>query len=702
MLQEAANAKLETGANVHDMLSDMQTKVQAKLKAKQDSLATTRTLCDTKIAAFKQEMTSETQNRGRVQALTFSLAAKEGAYEQKCAQLEQRRDDSQSAWNAAEAETNAAKTEEYNQQVLECNTLQSALMVLTNKQAMMQTGAEAKVETMSREMKDKLYDVVARETNVVDADTVMLAISESKNTYSTAAGSAGGFGTIVGIVMGLHNHCLEQRDRLSRELGELNDHLAEQKSLTKSIYKSDEESLNNCNYEYGEVMDEHQIAETELIDTQNNLANAIKSLSDEQRSCNDAVTQATNYIREFKRVDATLTEVLAVLDSAFAKKESCAAANKDSAGNQLTGDDLTTACGASGREHCTISGNDTDGYECVEVYSFVQTSMQTSDPDGLAHSQMSRSFGVVCDIADKMREETERSKTTFQRERRECNVIMPAMVKELNRLDSLMDDAHARLTALDIAIRGTLYDGHSSLNYIIEEKLPSEVMTEKVELQRESNVRKADSEENAAEIAEQQRYIKECKEAIRLLKKISGFSPDEQNDSTANVGTIANIISMIENLISDAKNTIEFTTNTEKTNHADYMNTVADTNAQISLLMNQIAEKKGQRSRKLADEISIRAQVEALYTTHHNMGIEFQATCKVYGSTTFKDEDQLDNGASVVNNVVTATDDGQATWSEFAGTNKNGEGLTNQDVENRYTQLIDELNALAGTIQCEQ
>jgi len=708
LLQQMAEAKLETGGDtVLQMLTNMQGETQKALKDKQDDLAADRTSCDTDTASLKQEITSETNQRAQSQAEFTAYSAKEGAYTAKCAQLFQRKEDSKTAWQTAEAETNAAKTEEYNEQVVECNTLQSALMVLTNKQAMMQTGSEAMVQTMSKDMKDKLYDVVARETNVVDADTVMLAISQSKSTYSSQVGEAGGFGTIVGIVMGLHNHCLEARDRIQRELQELNDHIAEQQSLTEQIKTSDENQWSSCQSELLEIQGQRQNSEQELIATQNNLANAVKSLSDKQRSCNDKIEQATAFIRKHKEVDATITEVLAILDHAFAAKKSCTA--------------LTDQTTCEAESHC-----EWDGAACNTSVSFF---LQISGPSGPAHARTDQGYSRVCNMLDKMREETERKKATFQQERRECNKIMPAMVQEINRLDSQMDDSHYRLNVLNIAIRGSLHDGHSSLNYQIEEKMPQEVITEKVELQRESNERKADSEKNAAEIAKQQRYISECKDAVQKLTKITGFSPD--NDS-AN-GTIGDIINMIENLMKDANNSIELATNTEKTNHADYMNTVADTNSKISLLMNQIAEKKGSRARKLDDELTITAKVEGLYNTHHNLGTDFQATCQVYGSTVFSEEDGAYqttscHGAAAgcaahttqatciadTANACTWGDqatDGHASWSEYVNADtcgssggascRDSDGLWNDQRVSRFQTQIDELDDLSGRLNCQ-
>merc|ERR1719473_1577963 len=499
--------------------------------------------------------------------------------------------------------------------------------------------------------------------------------------------------------MGLHNHCLEARDRIQRELQELNDHIAEQQSLTEQIKTSDENQWSSCQSELLEIQGQRQNSEQELIATQNNLANAVKSLSDKQRSCNDKIEQATAFIRKHKEVDATITEVLAILDHAFAAKKSCTA--------------LTDQTTCEAESHC-----EWDGAACNTSVSFF---LQISGPDGPAHARTDQGYSRVCNMLDKMREETERKKATFQQERRECNKIMPAMVQEINRLDSQMDDSHYRLNVLNIAIRGSLHDGHSSLNYQIEEKMPQEVITEKVELQRESNERKADSEENAAEIAKQQRYIAECKDAIQKLKKISGFAPDPTGQGHPD--NIGQIIAMIENLIKDANNSTELATNSEKTNHADYMNEVADTNSQISLQMNQIAEKKGQRSRKLADEIQIRAKVEGLYNTHHNLGTDFQATCMVYGSTTFVEEDGAYNGnacsgtgASGCQGATEATctaevgcvwsdhpaNDGHATWAQYTASNVDGDGLWNDRRITRMDTLIAELDDLAGRLQCEQ
>merc|ERR1719478_1207502 len=243
----------------------MRTETQQALKEKQDELATKRSTCDENTSTYKATITAETSQRAQAQAETTAYSAKNGAYDAKCAQLKTRSDDSATAYDEAMAETNAEKTKEMQDQEIECNTLQSALTVLTNKQTgLVQTGAGTGV--MTQAMTQKLYDVVARETNVVDADTVIAAIQAHKaqTTYSTAVGQTGGFGTIVGIVMGLHNHCLETKDRLETELAQLNDHLDEQRSLTKQIMESDATALNTCQTELAAVLAQLQIAQSNL------------------------------------------------------------------------------------------------------------------------------------------------------------------------------------------------------------------------------------------------------------------------------------------------------------------------------------------------------------------------------------------------------------------------------------------------------
>lgn len=619
LLQEAANAKLETGNTVVTLLNNMLDDTKSALTTKQDDLATERTTCDTNIASRKKEIEDETSQKALTMAEVTAYSAKAGAYSAKCSQAAKRKDDSAQAQQEADDTTNAAQVAALNEQILECNTLASAMAVLTNKQtSALQTNGQAMVQTMSKEMKDKLYDVVSRETNVVDADTVMAALQ--KSSYSTNVGQQGGFGAIVGIVMGLHNACENAKEGKQTELAQFDDALLERQSLTQQIAASDSNQWNNCLSEQAAALENLSVSNTELARAETALSTAVSSLSDDQNRCNDVISQAVAFIRNHKEVVATVTEVLAILDHTFADQA-----------------------------------------------EFIQLSASVGQP---AHARADLSFASICGLVDKMRAETDRQLTTFQREKTECNAIMPRMMGRIVKLDAKISSTNTALTQTNQAIRGSLHDGHSSLTYQIEEKLPQEVITEKVELQRESNERKADSEANAAEIATQQRYIAECKDAIQKLQKISGFSTTGDNGTTA----IQTIITKIEDLNGNAKDAIEAATNTEKTNHADYMNQVADTNSEISLLMNEIAEKKGQRAQEMKKEISHEANLASLTTEKANLVIDFTASCIVYGNPTYQ-------GATPA-----------AVWTDY--------DAANQQQEADYQQVIDELNILSGTISC--
>lgn len=657
---------------VLQMLTNLRKQTNTDLSNKQTELATKRESCATDISNYQALIASETQNKALESAASAEWSAKLGALEAKCAKLEDRKTASANAQAAANQLNTNEKTTERNDQQEECNTLESAMTVLTNKdQTVADSFVQSQATAMSSAQQTQLYEVISRETSPVDADTVMIALKNKQK--------ATGFGTIVGIVMGLHNHCLEKLARINRELDQLEDHQAEQKSLTEAIKQSDTAAHSACVDEKSTASSKYSAASSKLTTATTNLAANIKSLADTESACNNEIPEMEAYIRNHKQVVATVTEVLAILDdtlssqtpcASFADETKCNAAGNDADGNALCEWDATDS-------ECLPGGSGaSSGTTTSAPLGFVQ--LAESAPDGPAHSHATSNFGRVCAVVNNFRRETERSKAQIEEERAMCRKVMKDLEDDINAADTKHDALLQQTNDLDSAIRDT---GDSSgagagLNQQIDVILPETAMNDKVILQTASNTRKDQSSSNADEIAKNNRYIQQCNDAVLKLKKHAAFAKSGANatDWTGNVG---DIIEAIKNLRTDAKNAIALAERTETTQHTDYMQIVANQNQELFNTMKEIARLKGERAAKLSEELQAKADLASVKAQHEALKKEFQATCEKYSTT---------------NGRVVASGTGVATWTEDVSGNNN--------MVSEKQNLMNELDDLYGRLRC--
>lgn len=671
LLQEAAQTELATGDTVNQLLTNMLNATVENLKKEQDDLATTVMNCNQDNSEYEETVTAETKQKALAMASMEAFAAREGALTAKVETLKKRSQDSEAAFQDQVDQTNAALTAEYNEAVVEAQVLANALTVLTNKKAMMQTGAGAQTSTMSSEMKTKLHDVIAKKTNVVDADTVMLAISESKNSYTNAVGEQGGFGTVVGIVMSLKNTADQNVAKLSVKLEEWNSRNANQLALREKMRDSDLLQYTDAQENLLDVHQEREGATTEFDRAKTKLSFTQQKLAKSESECNSAKIAHNKFIREAQNVIQTLHSVLAQLDKEFSQS----------------------------------------GF--IQLPSFVQLEQPT------AHAHVDHGFSRVCAMLDRMVQATANKKAEFIRGRDQCNVMMTNMVSKINGLDQKIDDIHQHLHVINLAIRGGT---DADLDHQIEDALPADVIQLKVDLQTKSNIRKINSQANADTIETNKRYIQECKDAITKLKHIAGYTTNstasgEQDQS------IAAIISGIESLSASASMAITQATETEKGQHEDYMDFVGVTNEEISATMMDIANMRGQRAQKLGDELEYNAQAESLINTHSNLGIDFLNSCGTYGQATFEHESGerehqgctgsgcTSYGTMASCNAVAGctwrdasgggpgSDDGHAHWNLGTGV---GQTFSNDQKIAQWTDVGNDIAFLMGKLQCTE